>query len=88
MSYWHISQMSSDPDLTARVQACAAQEMQADPFQWTATNMLRLTAQPEWDVAWGSAEAAEVENPGRDPGVITDQMILSSVQAVLGGQAS
>jgi hypothetical protein len=49
--------------------------------------MLDLAASPGWDQAWSSALAAGNETPGRDPGVITDGMILSGVQAIGGGDA-
>ena len=85
MGYWEISEMAADHDLTARVRACAAQEIPADqdPYQWQAANMLDVCAQPGWDAAWSSAAAAGTADPGRDPGVITDGMILSGVQAIL-----
>jgi len=75
--------MSRDPDLVARVQACAAQEVPGeDPYQWVAVNMLELCASPGWDAAWASALAAGNPSPGRDPAVISDAMILSAVQAL------
>ena len=81
MSYWDIAQMSADPDLTSRVAAAAAQEGAADPRNWAADNMLTLAASPGWGEAWASAVAGGNEQPGRDPAVITDGMILSAVQA-------
>jgi hypothetical protein len=86
MGYWEISEMSQDIDLCARVQACAAQELpDADnPYVWQAEHMLDLAAQPGWDAAWSSALASGNEQPGRDPAVISDGMILSGVQAVAG----
>lgn len=86
MSYWDSALMAQDSDLTFRVQACGAQELpgDVDVFEWTTANMLRVTAQPGWDAAWSSALASGNEQPGRDPGVITDGMILSGVQAVIG----
>lgn len=81
MGYFEISLMAGDADLTRRVQACAAQETDGDPYQWTAANMLDLAASPGWDEAWSSALAGGNETPGRDPAVITDGMILSAVQA-------
>lgn len=41
-------------------------------------------AEPGWGAAWDSAIAAEVENPGADPAVISDGMILTAVQLRLG----
>lgn len=85
MAYWDVAQMSHDPDLQERVQACAAQEQDADPYAWAAEHMLALAAQPGWSEAWASAVAGGVPNPGRDQAVISDGMVLSGVQAVLGG---
>lgn len=86
MGYWDIAVMGSDSDLTLRVQACAAQEQDGNPYEWAAENMLALAAQPGWDAAWASAVAADNPAPGRDPAVITDGMILSGVQALLSGE--
>jgi hypothetical protein len=87
MSYWDISEMSFDPDLSNREQAAAAQEIPVggmDPRTWQADNSLRLAASPGWSEAWASAVAGGVPRPGKDPGVITDGMILSAVQALIG----
>jgi hypothetical protein len=81
MGYWDISQMASDPELTSRVAACAAQEGRPEPRQWAADHMLVLASSPGWDAAWASAVASGNETPGRDPAVITDEQILSAVQA-------
>jgi hypothetical protein len=83
MGYWDIASMARDADLAARVQACAAQEVDGDPYQWQSANMLDVCASPGWDAAWASAIAAGNENPGRDPAVITDGQILSAVQSLL-----
>jgi len=82
MAYWDIAEMARDDDLTARTVACAAQELPGDPYQWVAENGIRLCGQPGWADAWASAVAAGNENPGRDPAVITDGMVLSGVQAL------
>jgi hypothetical protein len=79
--YWDIAQMSADTDLTSRVAAAAAQEGIPDPRQWASDTMLTLAAEPGWGEAWASAAAGGNEQPGRDPAVITDGMILSAVQA-------
>lgn len=87
MSYWDVAQMAADNDLLAREQACAAQEElppDSSPFQWVAEHALDLAASPGWDAAWASAVAGGNAAPGRDPAVITDGMILSAVQALLG----
>jgi hypothetical protein len=84
MSYWTISQMSLDNDLTSREAAAAAQEQHdTDPTTWALKYGLRLAASPGWAAAWESAIASDVERPGKDEGVITDSMILSAVQALI-----
>jgi hypothetical protein len=86
MGYYDIAQMGHDPALTSRLAACAAQEQPgADPYLWVTEHALQLTSQPGWDAAWASALAAGNADPGKDPAVISDPMILSGVQAVLGG---
>jgi len=85
MSYWDIAEMAADSDLQRRITAAAAQEQDGDPWAWVGVHLLNVCAQPGWDAAWASAVAAENPSPGRDPGVITDGMILSGVQAVAGG---
>ncbi len=83
MTYWDISEMSRSTSLTNREQAAAAQEIaDTDPYEWVAQNVLRLAAEPGWAAAWASALAAGNPDPGRDPAVITDGMILSAVQAL------
>jgi hypothetical protein len=84
MSYWDIAEMAADVDIQDRVAACAAQEQPDEPRAWMYGHILNVTAQPGWPEAWAAAVAGGVENPGRDPGVITDGMVLSGVQTVLG----
>jgi hypothetical protein len=85
MSYWNISVMALDNDLTRREAAAAAQEnAPGDANQWALDHGLQLASSPGWDAAYSSALAGGVENPGRDEAVITDGMILSAVQSVLG----
>lgn len=84
MSYWDISEMSRSTSLINREQAAAAQELPGDPYEWVQDNALRLAAEPGWADAWASALAAGNPDPGKDPAVITDGMILSAVQAIGG----
>lgn len=90
MSYWTTSEMAMDNDLTRREAACYAQEPGGteEPNAWALANGLALAAQPGWDAAWSSALAAGVQTPGRDEAVISDAMILSGVQAVLGASSA
>ena len=85
MTYYLISVMAVDPDLMARIQACAAQEgAEPDPWSWAQANVLVICAQPGWADAWASALASGNETPGRDEAVITDGMILAAVQSLIG----
>lgn len=81
--------MAYDSDLTGRVIQAVASEVQAghtdaDPERWAADNRHHWAASPGWDAAWESALAAQNPNPGRDEAVISDQMVLSSIQSLLG----
>jgi hypothetical protein len=57
-------------------------------ISWVEQNRYLWASSPGWGAAWDSALAAhppETEpdyEPGRDPGVITDGMILTTVQAL------
>ena len=87
MSYWTISQMSLDSDLTSREAACYAQEVpetSIDPTRWALDHGMTLAGQPGWVEAYESALAGDVNRPGMNDGVITDGMILSAVQSILG----
>ena len=86
MSYSTVATIAEDPALTRRVQAAAAEERVPDLYGWIYRNIWLVASQPGWDEAWESAVAGGVENPGADPGVITDGMILSGVQEVIGEQ--
>lgn len=83
MSYLSISHIAANSSMRSRVAACAAQEGETAPETWMFNNSFRWAASPGWDTAWDSAE---VGNPGADhganEGVITDGMILSTVQSL------
>jgi hypothetical protein len=55
-------------------------------LDWVANNRYVWAASPGWGAAWDSSLAGHPDDPayepGRDPGVITDGMILSTVQAL------
>ncbi len=84
--------MAQDADLRMRIAACISTQRGydipagvanhptalADFFQW------KCAGQPGWGDAYAYALANGNERPGDDPAVITDGMILSAVQAVLG----
>lgn len=92
MAYLDVANMTRDTSLVLRLSAAAAQEQvngallePDDPEAWAQEHRWELAAAPGWGDAWASAVAAGNEDPGADPGVITDGMILSEVQAVIAG---
>lgn len=82
MSYRDIAELANDENLRRRILACAVQEGVEDVDAWVSQNLITIAAQPGWDAAWGSAREARRYPIGDDPGVITDGMILSAVQAL------
>jgi len=84
MSYSTIHRNANDTAFQNRVTAACAQEnVEGDPAN--AAYLMRWDIATESDVeaAYASAIAAENPDPGGDESVITDQMILSKVQAFL-----
>ena len=69
--------------LDGRVAACAAQQGSTEPEHWAYVNAYIWAASPGWAAAWDSAVASGVAEPGKDPAVIQDSMILSQVQGML-----
>ena len=92
MSYLDQSEIAGNPSMMARVAQCAAQQQVPEPEQWTQDNRRTWAAAPGWDAAWASAQASHpldpesptIYDPGADEAVITDAMILSQVQSMLG----
>ncbi len=82
MAYLDIARMTESASLLGRCTAAAATEGEGAPEQWVNANRWTLCAAPGWADAWASAVAGDNPDPGADPGVITDPMILSEVQAV------
>jgi hypothetical protein len=84
MSYSTIARCANDTAFQSRVTACAAQEG-ATSNPNSAMNQLIWTVSSASDIeaAYASALSSQPPNPnpGGDEAVITDQMILSSVQA-------
>jgi len=86
MSYTTIYRCSIDPAFTSRVQACIAQEQiakgeTANPNEIAPPLIWAAASADDVEAAYESALAAYNPNPGGDPSVITDGMILSHVQA-------
>lgn len=83
MSYKIMAEIAASGSLWRRVTACAWQEnVTTAPGEWASASMWRLAVQPGWDAAWASAVAAGTPDPGDDEAVITDEAILSAVQAL------
>lgn len=87
MSYLTITRMVQSGVLTQRCVACAAQEVVGeDPVTWVGTHTWLLCAQPGWSQAWESADAAAGawQDHGANESVITDGMVLSATQSLVG----
>jgi len=87
MAYYDLAQLADDDDFKDRIGAAAQSEGMigigaGSVEQWTADYRWTLAGTPGFADAYASAIAAHVPNPGRDPSVISDAMILSAVQAL------
>jgi len=86
MSYLNQADIAANGSMLARVAQCAAQQGETDPDAWAFTHRRTWASSPGWDEAWASAQASHPDDqtydPGADEAVITDQMILSEVQAL------
>ena len=84
MAYWEQSELARDGDFNLRIAACVSNENRdANPLQWAAEHQWAIAAAPGFADAYSSAVAGDIENPGRDPAVISDAQILAAVQAAL-----
>ena len=86
MSYTTIAQCAADPALFERINSCVAQEQiakgdQAQPGLLNSSMAWAVAGAGDVEAAYESALAAGNLNPGGDPAVITDGMILAHVQA-------
>lgn len=86
MSYTTVHQCAQDAALNARLTAAIAEEQRAkgdttDPGALVGTLVWSVAAAPDIEAAYASALAGGNPDPGGDESVITDQMILSAVQA-------
>jgi hypothetical protein len=97
-SYLSIAAIANDEFMKERMNACTTQQLQLgnaplialDPvnqgafaaLNWVENNRYVWAASPGWGAAWDSALAADNPEPGKDPAVITDAMILSTVQSL------
>jgi hypothetical protein len=83
MAYIDVAQMVRSVSLIEREWAALAKEGIDPPEGWQMEHRWTLAASPGWDAAWASAVAGGMEDPGADPGVITDGMILSAIQGII-----
>lgn len=90
MSYLAQASMTKDNYLTERIAACAATLGITDARLWATNNLWSLSAHPGWKAAYAYALGdVDVTDPGfassvgADPNVISDQMILEGVNAII-----
>ena len=81
MSYSTINQCANDQSFVGRLTAAVAAEGEADPLPTMYGLRWPVAAAADIEAAYASALAAGNVDPGGDEAVITDQMILSAVQA-------
>lgn len=86
MSYRTQALLASDVNLIARVTACAATQNVEGPLRWAWEHNWKLSSEPGWDAAYSYALNVGTVDPGNAEGVITDGMILSSVQAFVNAE--
>lgn len=85
MGYTDQAMLSQDNDFMVRIAACAAVEIDLGalhPTSWASQNQWAIAASPGFADKYAYALATGIENPGRDPSVISDAEILSAVQAM------
>lgn len=85
MSYNSIWTSIADTALTGRITAAIAQEVDPgqNPYAWLPSVQWLVVTAGDIEDAYAYALGAGTPNPGGDETVITDGMILSSVQAAL-----
>lgn len=83
-TYAAIAAAAASQSLRSRVAACAAQQGVTEPESWAYRTCWAWAAAPGWGAAWASAQAAGSPDPGADEAVISDAMVLSQTQALLG----
>ena len=85
-TYKDLWNMRHDEALKRRVIACAAMENQFQPASWWESYVWLVVARSDWADADTYAVDTGVADPGGNPGVINDGMILAAVQAVRGAE--
>ncbi len=90
-SYLGIAAIANDLSMTERMRAAATQQVHlgdvpliVDPVSWVTANRYLWASSPSWAEKWEYALETHTDNPdyepGKDPTVITDDDILSTVQ--------
>ena len=87
MAYYDLAQLADDDDFKDRIGAAAQSEGLVDTGsgrveQWVADYRWTLAGTAGFADAYASGIANHLPNPGRDPSVISDAMILSAIQAL------
>lgn len=82
MAYSDVALLATDQDFMNRTRAAVAAEGEDDVNVWVQNHQWQMASAPGFGDAYASALAGSVENPGNDPSVISDSMILSAVQAI------
>jgi hypothetical protein len=80
MSYSTIATCVNDQTFLNRITACIAQEGREEPEALMSSIRWPVATAADIEAAYASALAANNPNPGGDPSVITDGMILANVQ--------
>ena len=86
-TYATIAEMAAADAFLQRCAACAAQQGEANPWEWAYQARYTLCSSPGWAAAVDSWKAG---NPGQgtgwetDQAVISDAMILATVQPMIG----
>lgn len=81
MSFNTINQCANDANFGNRVTACVAAEGADNPRNAMSQLIWPVSVSADIAAAYESAVLNDNPNPGGDESVITDQMILSAVQA-------
>lgn len=93
MTYQDVSEAARDTDLRFRVAGCIATlDLTGVDIYGPSRHPLAIAENYMWQIAgdqavyeaYAYAVLNEVPNPGSDPGVVTDAMILAAVQDALG----
>lgn len=82
-TYMGIVKVCEDPNLRARINACAAQQTITDPEPWTFEHRWEYASAPTWAEKYEYALATGNPDPGGDSAVITDADILTQVQKMI-----